>query len=320
MLLSPFLMPPILIMLWPIYLPVAGMAIDGFLLVGMGLAVGILSGMFGIGGGFITTPLLILMGIPPLIAVGTGVSQVVASSVAGAMSQWRRKNVDVPLGLLVLAGGLFGATTGVGLQRLLKATGQLDLVISLSYVLVLGVVGTLMFIESLSTLRKHASLPNASRRRGGQHTWIQGLPLKRRFTTSKLYISTIPPVLIGVVVGWMTAIMGVGGGFLVVPAMIYLLRVPTRIAIGTSIFQVIFLTAYATILQSVGNYSVDLMLALPLMFGGVVGAQYGTRIAQRLNAEQLRILLAMLVIAVAVRMAIDLTIPPSELFVIDARP
>ncbi len=320
MLLSPFLMPPILIMLWPIYLPVAGMAIDGFLLVGMGLAVGILSGMFGIGGGFITTPLLILMGIPPLIAVGTGVSQVVASSVAGAMSQWRRKNVDVPLGLLVLAGGLFGATTGVGLQRLLKATGQLDLVISLSYVLVLGVVGTLMFIESLSTLRKHASLPNASRRRGGQHTWIQGLPLKRRFTTSKLYISTIPPVLIGVVVGWMTAIMGVGGGFLVVPAMIYLLRVPTRIAIGTSIFQVIFLTAYATILQSVGNYSVDLMLALPLMIGGVVGAQYGTRIAQRLNAEQLRILLAMLVIAVAVRMAIDLTIPPSELFVIDARP
>lgn len=307
-------------MIFPLYLPVAGMAIDGSLLLGMGLAVGILSGMFGIGGGFITTPLLILMGIPPLVAVGTGVSQVVASSVSGAMNQWMRKNVDVQMGLLVLAGGLLGATAGIGIQRLLKAIGQLDVFISLSYVLVLGVIGTLMFIESLSTLRQRKALPNAPARRGGQHTWIQGLPLKRRFTVSKLYISMIPPVMIGILIGLLTAIMGIGGGFLVVPAMIYLLRMPTRIAIGTSMFQVTFLTVYATILQATSNFSVDLMLALPLMVGGVIGAQYGTRIAQRLNAEQLRIMLALLVLAVAIRMAVDLTITPAELFVLDDRP
>ena len=307
-------------MIFPLYLPVAGMAIDGSILLAMGLAVGILSGMFGIGGGFITTPLLILMGIPPLVAVGTGVSQVVASSVSGAMNQWLRKNVDVQMGLLVLSGGILGATAGIGIQRILKAIGQLDVFISLSYVLVLGVIGALMFIESLSTLRQRKGLPNAPARRGGQHTWIQGLPFKRRFKTSKLYISVIPPVMIGILIGLLTAIMGIGGGFLVVPSMIYLLRMPTRIAIGTSMFQVTFLAAYATILQASTNFSVDLMLAFPLMLGGVVGAQYGTRIAQRLNAEQLRIMLALLVLAVAVRMAFDLTIPPTELFDLDDRP
>jgi uncharacterized membrane protein YfcA len=308
-------------MLWPIYLPVAGMAMDGVALLSMGLAVGILSGMFGIGGGFILTPLLIFMGIPPLVAVGTGVSQVVASSVSGAVNQWRRKNVDIQMGLLVLAGGMFGATVGVGVQRILKAYGQLDMVISLAYVLVLGVVGALMFVESLSALRKRAASPTKyPARRGGQHTWVQGLPFKMRFPTSKLYISAVPPVLIGMSVGLLTSIMGVGGGFLIVPALIYILRVPTRIAIGTSMFQVTFLTIFATILQTTSNYSVDLMLALPLMIGGVVGAQYGTRIAQKLNAEQLRILLALLVLAVAARMAFDLTVPPADLFTLDIRP
>lgn len=304
----------------PIYLPVAGMAIDGLMLLAMGLSVGLLSGMFGIGGGFVITPLLILLGVPPLVAVGTGVSQVVAVSVSGAISQWFNKNVDVRMGLLLLGGGMVGATTGVALQRLLKAIGQLDVFISLSYVLVLGTVGTLMFVESLSTMRKKKGSRHPSARRGGQHTWIQGLPLKQRFPTSKLYVSAIPPVLIGLAVGWLTAIIGVGGGFIVVPALIYLMRVPTRVAIGTSLFQVVFVAAYATLLHTVENYSVDLLLALPLMFGGVVGAQYGARIGQRLNAEQLRILLALLVLAVGVRMAIDLTVQPADLFVLDTRP
>ena len=307
-------------MLFPIYLPVAGMALDGLMLLAMGLSVGLLSGMFGIGGGFVITPLLIFMGVPPLVAVGTGVSQVVAVSVSSAVSQWQSKNVDVPMGMLLLGGGFVGASLGVALQRLLKALGQLDVFISLSYVLVLGVIGTLMFMESLSTMRKRKEHPHLSARRGGQHTWIQGLPLKRRFRTSKLYVSTIPPVVIGMFVGLLTALIGVGGGFIVIPALIYLMRVPTRVAIGTSIFQVVFLAAYATLLHATQNFSVDLLLALPLMVGGVFGAQYGTRIGRRLNAEQLRILLALLVLAVCARMAVDLTVRPDELFVLDTRP
>lgn len=305
---------------FPLYLPVAGMALDGLMLLAMGLSVGLLSGMFGIGGGFVITPLLIFLGVPPLVAVGTGVSQVVAVSVSGAISQWRAKNVDVPMGMLLLGGGIIGASMGVALQRLLKAVGQLDVFISLSYVLVLGIIGTLMLMESLSAMRKQRHQPHVSRRRGGQHTWIQGLPLKRRFRTSKLYVSAIPPVIIGMFVGLLTALIGVGGGFVVIPALIYLMRVPTRVAIGTSLFQVVFLAAYATLLHSSQNYSVDLLLALPLMIGGVFGAQYGTRIGRLLKAEQLRILLALLVLAVCVRMALDLTVMPEDLFVLDTRP
>lgn len=304
----------------PIYLPVAGMTLDGLMLLAMGLSVGLLSGMFGIGGGFVMTPLLMFMGVPPLVAVGTGVSQVVAVSVSGAISQWRGKNVDVEMGLLLLGGGVVGASLGVALQRLLKALGQLDVFISLSYVLVLGVIGTLMLMESLSTMRKKKIEPHVSARRGGQHTWIQGLPLKHRFRTSKVYVSTIPAVAIGVFVGLLTALIGVGGGFIIIPALIYLMRVPTRVAIGTSLFQIVFLAGYATLLHTTQNYSVDLMLALPLMLGGVFGAQYGTRIGRYLKAEQLRILLALLVIAVCVRMALDLAIMPADLFDLDTRP
>lgn len=305
---------------FPIYLPVAGMALDGLMLLAMGLSVGLLSGMFGIGGGFVITPLLIFMGVPPLVAVGTGVSQVVAVSVSGAVSQWRGKNVDVQMGLLLLGGGIVGASLGVAIQRLLKALGQLDAFISLSYVLVLGVIGTLMLMESLSAMRKRKDQLHVSARRGGQHTWIQGLPLKRRFRTSKLYVSAIPPMVIGAFAGLLTALIGVGGGFVVIPALIYLMRVPTRVAIGTSLFQIVFLAAYATLLHTTQNYSVDLLLALPLMLGGVFGAQYGTRIGRLLKAEQLRILLALLVLAVCIRMALDLTIMPEDLFVLDERP
>jgi uncharacterized membrane protein YfcA len=295
------------------------MPLDGLVLIAMGLAVGVLSGMFGIGGGFVLTPLLIFLGVPPLVAVGTGTSQVVASSVSGAIAHWRQRNVDIPMGMLLLGGGLAGSIVGVGFQRLLKALGQLDLFIALCYVVVLGVIGSLMFIESLATLRKKIQLKITSMRRGGQHTWIQGLPFKRRFRTSRLYVSALPPIAIGLVAGLLTAIMGVGGGFLLVPALIYLLRVPTRVAIGTSMFQIVFLTAFTTILQSTQNHSVDVLLALPLMIGGVVGAQYGVTLAHRLNAEQLRILLALLVIAVAVRMALTIVIPPGELYTLDTR-
>jgi uncharacterized membrane protein YfcA len=304
-----------------VYLPIAELAIDLRILIALGLVVGFLSGMFGIGGGFITTPFLIFLGVPPAIAVGTGASQVVASSVSGAIAHWQRGNVDSKLGLLLLAGGFMGSTGGVAIQRVLKAAGQLDFAIALSYVVLLGTVGGLMLVESVRTMRKAADSPvKTTSRRGGQHIWVQRLPIKMRFNVSKLYISAIPPVVIGMFVGLLTAIMGVGGGFMLVPALIYLLRVPTKIVIGTSQFQVVFITAFTTVLQSMQNFSVDLLLAAPLMIAGVFGAQYGVRAGQRLNAEQLRALLALLVLLVAIRLAFGLVVIPDELFSVDTRP
>lgn len=303
----------------PIYLPIAGIALDLGLLIGLGLVVGFLSGMFGIGGGFITTPILIFLGVPPAVAVGTGASQVVASSVSGAAANWQRGNIDLPMGLLLLAGGLVGATTGVGIQRLLKAAGQLDFAINVAYVVLLGTVGGLMLVESVRTIIKSSGPTRVSSRRGGQHIWVQRLPLKLRFRVSKLYISAIPPVVIGAMVGWLTAIMGVGGGFVLVPALIYLLKMPTRIVIGTSQFQVVFVTAFTTVLQAMQNFSVDLSLAAPLMIAGVIGSQFGVRAAQRLNPEQLRALLAMIVLMMGIRLAIGLVVDPGELYSLDVR-
>lgn len=303
-----------------VYLPIAELAIGLHVLVALGLVVGFLSGMFGIGGGFITTPFLIFLGVPPAIAVGTGASQVVASSVSGAIAHWQRGNVDLRMGLLLIAGGVVGATAGILFQRVLKAAGQLDFFIAMAYVLLLGTVGGLMLVESIRTIRQTAGPVKASSRRGGQHIWVQRLPVKLRFQTAKLYMSAIPPVLIGAAVGLLTAIMGVGGGFMLVPALIYLLRVPTRVVIGTSQFQVVFITAFATLLQATTNFSVDLLLAAPLMIAGVFGAQYGVRASQRLKAEQLRALLAILVLAVAIRLAFGLVIVPDELYELDDRP
>jgi len=303
-----------------IYLPVAELSMNLLLLLSIGLAVGVLSGMFGIGGGFIMTPLLIFLGVPPAIAVGTGASQVVASSVASALGHWRRDNVDLKMGVLLIAGGLVGAVSGVFVQTILQRLGQLDLVISLTYVVVLGVIGTLMLSESIQTFRRSRGGTKAASRKAGQHTWVQGLPLKQRFHKSKLYASAIPPVIIGLLVGWLTAIMGVGGGFLIVPALIYLMSVPTRVAIGTSVFQIVFLTGITTILQAVQNKTVDVLLAFPLMVGGVIGAQYGIDIGQRLNAVQLRGLLAALVLLVALRMAVDLALTPADLYSIQRYP
>ena len=294
-----------------IYLPIAEMSLNVVMLISIGLAIGFLSGMFGIGGGFIMTPFLIFIGVPPGVAVGTGASQVVASSVSGAVSHWQRGNVDVHMGLLLVSGGFFGALGGVKVLAILKAYGQLDLCISLTYVILLGVVGSLMLFESVGALRATPAKPGVSIRRGGQHTWIEGLPLKQRFRRSRIYVSAIPFVLVGAFVGWLTAIMGVGGGFLLVPAMIYLLRIPTRIVIGTSTFQILCITALTTVLQSVQNHSVDVLLSVPLIAGGVVGAQLGVGFGERMKAEQLRALLALLVLLVAVRMAYELVIPPS---------
>ncbi len=302
-----------------IYLPVAELSLNIFLLIGLGLAIGFLSGMFGIGGGFILTPFLIFLGVPAGVAVGTGASQVVASSVSSAIGHWQRGNIDFQMGYLLIGGGVFGALAGVKVLAILSAYGQLDLFVSLSYVVLLGVVGALMLIESAQKLMPKQGAAPVSIRRGGQHTWIDGLPLKQRFRRSKIYVSAIPPVALGGFVGWLTAIMGVGGGFLLVPAMIYLLRLPTRIVIGTSTFQIVCITAFTTVLQSVQNHSVDIMLSLPLMFGGVIGAQLGVGFSERLKAEQLRALLALLVIAVAVRMALGLVVPPSFPYTLDTR-
>ena len=284
---------------------------DLSLLIGLGLGVGILSGMFGIGGGFILTPMLIFLGVPPAIAVGTGASQVVASSVSGALGNWKRGNVDVQLGLVLLAGGLFGSSLGIRLQQWLAAAGQLEVFTASIYVIMLGLVGGLMLTESVRTLA--GATPEGKTDTGGTPR-LDRLPFKRRFPVARLYTSVIPPLASGTLVGLLTAIMGVGGGFLLVPLLIYVIRVPTKIALGTSGFQIVFLTAYTTVLQAVSNHSVDIFLAAPLIAGGVIGAQIGVRIGERLSGAHLRLLLALLVLTVAVRMGYDLTVQPAELF------
>ena len=296
-----------------IYLPIAEMSINVLLLLGLGGAVGFLSGMFGVGGGFLMTPLLIFIGVPPAIAVGTEANQVLAASVSGALAHWRRGNVDITMGLVVLGGGIIGSTLGVWLFTLLRALGQIDLVISLSYVTFLGIVGTVMVIESAQAWMRSRN-PAQPRRRLHRHTWMHGLPFKLRFRRSKLYISALLPLSVGVFVGVLSAIMGVGGGFVMVPAMIYLLGMPTSVVVGTSLFQIIFVTANVTFLQAVNNQTVDVVLALLLVIGSVIGAQLGTRFGARLRAEQLRGLLGLLVLGVCLRIAWDLVVAPADLF------
>lgn len=296
-----------------IYLPIAEVATNALTLLGIGGGVGILSGMFGVGGGFLITPLLFFIGIPPAVAVATGVNQVVASSISGVLVHLRRKSVDLPMGLVLLAGGLVGSTLGIGLFRWLSALGQVDLAVQLAYVALLGVVGALMLQESLRSWWR-STRPAPVRRKAHVHTWIHALPLKMKFRASGLYISVIPPLLVGALVGVLAAIMGVGGGFLMVPAMIYLLGMPTKVVIGTSLFQIIFTAGFTTLLHAVTSRSVDIVLAFFLIIGGVVGAQVGAALGLRLRAEQLRILLALLVLAVAAKIALDLVLRPAELF------
>lgn len=296
-----------------IYLPIAEMSVSVFLLLGMGGAVGLLSGMFGVGGGFLMTPLLIFAGVPPAAAVGTGANLIVASSVSGALAHWRRGNVDLKMGGILLAGGLIGSGFGIWLFTLLRKLGHIDVAISLAYVLFLGVIGSLMFAEGVRANLRQGK-PGVRRRRLHPHYWVHGLPLKMRFHKSRLYISALLPLGLGVLVGVLAAVMGVGGGFIMVPAMIYLLGMPTMVVVGTSLFQIIFVTANVTFLQSVSNQNVDVVLALLLLISAVVGAQVGTRIASRLRGDQLRLLLATMVVLVAGRLAFDLVVRPDELF------
>ena len=304
-----------------LYMPVAQIALDMFVLIALGFSVGIMSGMFGIGGGFIMTPALIFLGVPSLVAVGTGALQVIASSVSGSIRHWQQGNVDLQIGKLLIGGGLIGAVSGLQLQRYLKGLGQLDLFISLNYVIVLGIIGALMLKEGIGAWRQAnataAAGANAPARKRTGHTALQRLPIKMRFRQSRLYASAIPPFVTGMLVGWLTAIMGVGGGFLLVPALIYVIGVPTRIAIATSSFQIIFVTAFNTVLQSVQNNNVDIMLGMPIVLGGVVGAQFGVQIAGRIRSEGLRILLALLVLSISLRMGYDLVRKPSEAYSIE---
>jgi uncharacterized membrane protein YfcA len=296
-----------------IYLPIAEMSVPILLFIGMGAAVGFLSGMFGVGGGFLMTPLLIFSGIPAPIAVGTEAAQIVASSVSGAVAQWRRKSVDIKMGTVLLVGGLIGSVFGVQAVKVLRQTGQFEVVVTFCYVTLLGTVGSLMLVESLSAIAKsRAGKPPG--RRSGQHNWLHGLPLKTRFHRSKLYISIIPPFIIGIFIGFLSGIMGVGGGFILVPAMIYLLRMPTNVVVGTSLFQIVFVTAATTVMQATLNFAVDIILAMLLMVGGVIGAQLGTVAGAKLKGEQLRFLLAALVLLMSIRLAYNLVASPGELY------
>ena len=297
-----------------IYLPIAEVSVNAFLLLGLGGLVGVLSGMFGVGGGFLMTPLLFFIGIPPAVAVATEANQIVASSFSGVLAHLKRKTVDFRMGTVLLIGGLIGAALGVQLFNALKAMGQVDLLVRLCYVVFLGVIGGLMFVESLNAIRKTRAGTAIPRRtkRGLVHM----MPFKMRFRTSGLYISVIPPLIIGLCVGVLAAIMGVGGGFIMVPAMIYLLGMPTKVVVGTSLFQIIFVTAFTTLLHATTNFTVDVVLAVLLLVGGVIGAQVGTRLGAKIPAEQLRILLAIMVLVLAVcsKLAFDLLVQPSELY------
>ncbi|TYO85202.1 sulfite exporter TauE/SafE family protein [Oceanicella actignis] len=295
-----------------IYLPIAEVSVNPLLILGLGGLIGVLSGLFGVGGGFLLTPLLIFSGIPPAVAVATGANQIAGASLSGVMAHWRRRAVDLRMGAVLLAGGVAGSALGVRIFSALREMGQVELLVSLSYVVFLGGVGGLMMLESLRALRQ-AGRPGAPRRRK-RHSWVHGLPLKMRFRASNLYISAIPPFMVGALVGVLSAVMGVGGGFIMVPAMIYLIGMPTNVVVGTSLFQIMFVAGATTIMHAVENRSVDALLAVMLLVGGVFGAQLGARIGTRLRAEQLRVLLAALVLAVCARVGYDLVATPDELF------
>ena len=296
-----------------IYLPIAEVSANALTLLGIGGGVGFLSGMFGVGGGFLITPLLFFIGIPPAVAVATGVNQVVASSISGVLAHLTRKTVDLKMGAVLLVGGLAGSGLGIWIFRLMSRLGQIDLMVQLAYVLFLGIVGAMMLQEGTRAWLR-ARRPNAPRRKLHTHYWVHNLPLKMKFRTSGLYISVIPPVLVGALVGILAAIMGVGGGFIMVPAMIYLLGMPTKVVIGTSLFQIIFVAGFTTVMHAVTSKSVDILLALFLIVGGVIGAQLGTQAGLKLKAESLRILLALIVLAVAGKIALDLLLEPDEFY------
>ncbi len=296
-----------------VYLPIAEISVNILVLIAIGGGVGLLSGMFGVGGGFLITPLLILVGVPPAVAVATGANQVAGASFSGMLSHWRRRAVDIRMGTVLLVGGLAGSAAGVRLFTYMREIGQVELFVSLAYVVLLGSVGLLMLFEGIRALRRsRASVPQRRR-----HGWVHGLPFRMRFRASNLYISVIPPLGVGALVGVLSAIMGVGGGFIMIPAMIYVLGMSARVVVGTSLFQIMFVTAATTMMHAVASRSVDLVLALVLLLGGVIGAQFGARLATRLRAEEMRVALAALVLAVCAEIAYGLLRRPDELFLLD---
>ncbi len=299
-----------------LYLPIANLSVNALVIVALGLGVGVLSGLFGVGGGFLTTPLLIFYGIPPTVAAASAASQVTGASVSGVFAHFRRGGVDVPMGAVMVGGGLIGSLLGAVLFRLLQATGQIDTVISLLYVVLLGGIGGLMMRDAIRTLRasrQEGGAPAAKRR---HHPLVAALPLRWRFYASGLYISPLAPLLLGVLTGVLTVLLGVGGGFVMVPAMIYLLGMGTRVVVGTSLFQILFVTAASTLIHAVTTKAVDIVLAALLLIGSVVGAQLGARLAQRVKPDYLRLLLAALVLIVAIRLAIGLGWRPDEIYTV----
>jgi uncharacterized membrane protein YfcA len=300
-----------------VYLPIAEMSVDALLLLGIGFGVGWLSGLFGVGGGFLLTPILILIGIPSPVAVASGANQTLGASVSGLIAQWRRGNVDPRMGIVLVCGGFVGSALGVQLFAFLRRLGQVDLAVSVFYIVILGAVGALMVMESVrAILRRNRTRP----RKLHEHYWVHGLPLKMRFRKSRLYISVIPPFLVGFGIGILSAVMGVGGGFMLVPAMIYLLGIPTSVVIGTSLFQVVFVSANVTLLQAVATGAVDIVLTLLLLAGGVAGAQFGAAMGTKLRGEETRALLGLLVLSVAGGLLWGLVRTPDNLYAIGPLP
>jgi uncharacterized protein len=297
-----------------IYLPIAELSVNLFFLVGIGGAVGFLSGLFGVGGGFLLTPLLIFSGVPTSVAVASVTGQVVAASTSGALSHYRRGGIDLHLAMYLILSGIMGAFGGVATFSVLRATGQLDLVIALGFLVLLGFVGILMLQEAVRALLKSRQGVVVRERLPNQHSWIHGLPWRVRFKKSRLYISVLPVLAIGLFIGFVGSLLGIGGGFVMVPALVYLLRVPGNVVIGTSLAQVVAMMAATTIMHAVQSQSVDILLAFCLMVGGTAGAQFGAAAGQHLRGEQLRGLLAILVLAVAIRFGLSLVLTPSDVF------
>lgn len=299
-----------------LYLPIANLSVNAVVIVMLGLGVGLLSGMFGVGGGFLTTPLLIVYGIPPTVAAASSASQVTGASVSGVFAHLRRQGVDLHMGAVLIAGGVLGSGAGALLFRLLQASGQIDTVIAILYVLMLGSIGWLMLSESLGSIRatRAGSAPKAKRRR--HHPMVAALPLRWRFYRSGLYISPLAPLLLGFATGILTMLLGVGGGFILIPAMLYLLGMPAQVVVGTSLFQILFVSAAATMVHSVTTKAVDIVLAVLLLLGSVVGAQLGARFAAKAKPEYLRLVLAVMVLLVALRMVLGLAWRPDEIFTV----
>jgi uncharacterized membrane protein YfcA len=297
-----------------IYLPIAELSMNLFFLVGIGGAVGFLSGLFGVGGGFLLTPLLIFSGVPAPVAVASVTGQVVAASTSGALSYYRRGQIDLHLSIYLVLSGILGAIGGVATFSLLRALGQLDLIISLGFLLLLGFVGSLMLVESVQVWFRRRQGVVVRERLPNQHNWFHGLPWRVRFKRSKLYISVVPVLVLGTGIGFVGSILGVGGGFILVPALVYLLRVPGNMVIGTSLLQVVAMMAATTILHAVSSQSVDILLAFCLMVGGTIGAQFGASAGKYLRGEQLRAMLAVLVLAVAIRFGLSLVLNPDDIY------